>query len=112
MNIRSVVAITIAVIGMSASTAVYAAPASVSVPVHAMFAKEKLVKLSLRNDSTMPMELKVGESVMTLEPGKTVAVKLAVGTRILANAATSTHESGALLTEVSASLSDATIGLK
>jgi hypothetical protein len=112
MNIRSVATIAVAVLGMSASTAVYAAPTAIVTPLHAMFEKSKMVKLSLRNDTDAPMELKVGEDVMTIAAGKTVAVKLAIGTRIVTNAATAGHASGALLAEVSPALSDATIGIK
>ena len=109
---RSAVAISVALIGLSASTAAYAAPTSITVPVHAMFAKEKMVKLSVRNDTGALLELRVGDNVMTIDAGKTVALKLAVGTRILANAATSTHAVGSLLAEVSPQLNDATIGIK
>ena len=64
--------LTTAVVATSllAVPAVYGAPASISSPVHSMFAKTKstTVKLSLRNDSGSAMEVKVGDKVMTLEP--------------------------------------------
>jgi len=112
MKIRSAVAVSVALLGLSASTAAYAAPTFLTVPVHAMFAKSKLVKFSVRNDTNAALELKVGEDIMTIDAGKTVALKLAVGTRILSNATTPTHEAGSLLTEVSPQLDDATIGIK
>ena len=112
MKIRSAVAVSVALMGLSASTAAYAAPTSITVPVHAMFAKEKMIKLSVRNDTGAALELKVGDNVMTIDAGKTVALKLAVGTRILANGPTPTHEAGSLLTEVSSQLNDATLGIK
>jgi hypothetical protein len=112
MKIRSVVAISVALAGLSASTAVYAAPTSLQVHVHAMFAKSKIVKFNVRNDTGAALELKVGDNVMTIEAGKTVALKLAIGTRILTNVATPTHEAGSLLAEVSPQLDDATIGIK
>jgi len=82
--------------------AVYAAPASISSPVHAMFSKTKstTVKLNLRNDSGSAMEVKVGDQVMTLDPGKPVSLKLEVGTRIVANTATPNHPAGSLIEEV------------
>ena len=105
--------LTIAVVASSllAVPAVYAAPASVSSPVHAMFAKSKTstVKLSLRNDSGSPMEVKVGDKVMTLEPGKPVSLSLEVGTRIVANSATPNHEVGSLIEEVVKDHAGATI---
>jgi hypothetical protein len=105
--------LSIAVVATSllAAPALYAAPASVSSPVHAMFAKSKTstVKLSLRNDSGSPMEIKVGEKVMTLEPGKPVNLNLEVGTRIVANSATPNHAAGSLIEEVVKDHAGATI---
>jgi hypothetical protein len=112
MKIRNVLAVSVAVVSLAASSNVYAAPASFGVPVHAMFAKTKMVKLSVRNDSSASLELKVGEQVMTLDAGKTLALNLPVGTRILANTASGKYQAGAVLAEVSTSLSDATISLK
>jgi hypothetical protein len=84
--------LTIAVVATSllAAPAIYAAPATISSPV----------KLSLRNDSGSPMEVKVGEKVMTLDPGKPVSLNLEVGTRIVANSATPNHAVGSLIEEV------------
>jgi hypothetical protein len=62
--------------------------------------KTGTVKLSLRNDSGSAMEVKVGDKVMTLDPGKPVSLKLEVGTRIVANTATPNHEAGSLIEEV------------
>lgn len=94
----------IAVVATSllAAPAVYAAPASISSPLHAMFFKSKTttVKLNLRNDSGAAMEIKVGEKVMTLDPGKPVSLSLEVGTRIVANTATPNHPAGSLIEEV------------
>jgi hypothetical protein len=105
--------LTIAVIATSllAAPAVYAAPAGNSSPVHAMFAKTKstTVKLNLRNDSGAPMEVKVGEKVMTLDPGKPVSLSLEVGTRIVANSATPNHAVGSLIEEVVSDHNGATI---
>jgi len=114
MKIRNVFVVSVAIVSLAASTSVYAAPTSIHAPVSAMFAKSstKTVKLSLRNDSGAAMELKVGDNIVTLDAGKTVAFKLPVGTRILANAATPTHAAGSLLAEVSSQLDDATIAIK
>ena len=105
--------LTVAVVATSllAAPAVYAAPASISSPVHAMFTKAKstTVKLNLRNDSGSPMEVKVGDKVMTLDPGKPVTLNLEVGTRIVANTATPTHAAGSLIEEVISEHNGATI---
>src|ERR1700757_1271836 len=105
--------LTIAVVTTSllAAPAVYAAPASFSSPVHAMFAKAKstTVKLSLRNDSGSAMEVMVGDKVMTLDPGKPVTLNLEVGTRILANSTTPNRRAGSLIEEVISDHNGATI---
>ena len=66
-----------------------------------MFAKNKTVKFSLRNDSGASLQLKVGDQIVSLDAGKTVALKLPVGTRILVNAATAKHQAGDLVAEAS-----------
>ncbi len=105
--------LSIAVVATSvlAAPAIYAAPARISSPVHAMFAKTKstTVKLSLRNDSGSAMEVKVGDKVMTLDPGKPVTLSLEVGTRIVANSATPNHPAGSLIEEVISDHNGATI---
>jgi hypothetical protein len=98
-------------IALSAVPAVYAAPASISPPIHAMFSETKLemVKFSLRNDSGSSMEVKVGDEVMTLVPGKPVSLKLPVGTRIVAVTATEKSAAGSLIEQVMKEHSGATI---
>ena len=108
--------LTVAVVATTllAAPAVYAAPTSVSSPVHAMFAKTKstTVKLNLRNDSGSPMEVKVGDKVMTLDPGKPVSLDLEVGTRIVANSTTPNHPAGSLIEEVIKDHNGATIVIR
>src|ERR1700709_2559810 len=99
-KIRTILSLSIAVAGLAASTVSYAAPLSVHAPVHAMFSKSQIVTLSLRNDSHDAVELKVGDNVMTLSAGKSITLKLAIGTRILANATTESHQAGSLIAEV------------
>src|SRR5260370_37147278 len=91
--------IAVAATSLLAVPAVYAVPASISSPVHAMFAKAKsaTVKLSLRNDSGTAMEVKVGEKVLTLDPGKPVTLNLEVGTRIVATSTTPNHPERSLI---------------
>jgi hypothetical protein len=106
--------LTLAVVATSllAAPAVYAAPATISSPVHAMFAKTKMVKLSLRNDTGSAMEVKVGDKVMTLDPGKPVDLKLEVGTRIVANSTTPNHAVGSIIEEVISEHDGATIVIR
>jgi hypothetical protein len=76
-----------------------------------MFTKTKMIKLSLRNDSATPIDVKVGDKVMTLAPGKPVSLSLPVGTRIVANSATPNHEAGSLIEEVISEHNGATISI-
>jgi hypothetical protein len=92
--------------------AVYAAPASISSPVHAMFSKTKLVKITLRNDSATAIDVKVEDKVVTLAPGKPVDFSLPVGTRILANTATPNHEAGSVIEQVVSDHNGATISIR
>jgi hypothetical protein len=107
-------AVVVVATSLLAAPAVYAAPASISSPVHAMFAKTKstTVKLSLRNDSGSAMEVKVGDKVMTLDPGKPVTLNLEVGTRIVANSTTPNHPEGSLIEEVISDHNGATIVIR
>ena len=109
---RIQIAVALVAVGLCTPAAVYAAPTNSNVPMHVAFSKSKTVKLALRNDSGSPLELKVGEQVMSLEAGKTVSVKVPVGTRILVNAATSKHQAGDLLAEATSSLDNTTLAIK
>jgi hypothetical protein len=108
--------LTIAFVAASllAAPAVYAAPASISSPVQAMFGKTKsnTVKLNLKNESAAPLDVKVGDKVMTLDPGKLVSLNLEVGTRIVSSSDTPNHPVGSLIEEVSKNHNGATIVLR
>ncbi len=98
---------------LGAAPAVYAAPATVPVSIHGMFSSQpKAVKINLRNDSSEAIELKIDDKVMTLEAGKTISLKLPVGTRILANNATPNHAVGSVIEEVSKGHEGATISIR
>jgi hypothetical protein len=112
MKFRSAVALAVVVAGLGKFSRVYAAPVNIHTPVHASIAKNKVVKLAMRNDSGSLVELKVGDQAMSLDAGKTVALKLPVGTRILVTATTPTHQAGELLAEVSTDMNNATIAIK
>jgi uncharacterized cupredoxin-like copper-binding protein len=105
-------AITAAVVtAMFTPHIIYASPVNFHAP-HAMFAKEKTVKLSLKNGSSASVEIKVGEEVMTLTAGQAVNLNVPVGTRIVANADTSTVKAGTLIAEVSKELSGSVVTVK
>jgi hypothetical protein len=112
MKIWFAVALAIIIAGLGKPVAVHAAPADKQVTAHAMFAKNKTVKFALRNDSGSSVELKVGDQVMSLDAGKTLALKLPIGTRILMNASTPSHQAGELLVEASNGLDKAILTIK
>ena len=71
--------------------------------------KTKTVNFSLRNDSNMEMEVKVGESEVILHPGKAVAVKLATGQKVVSVEESPNYPVGTVLAVAGSQLSDATV---
>jgi hypothetical protein len=113
MNRKFFLAIAPLATSLLVSPLVYAAPAGIDNPIHAMFRNEsKSVKLNLRNDSGAPIELKVNDQIMTLEAGKSLGLKLPVGTRIITNTATPAHPAGSLITQVIKEHDGATITIR
>ena len=106
---RFLVAVTSTV--LLAAPAVYAAPVNLTPSIHAMFGKSKssTVKFSIRNDSGAPLEIKIADKVMTLDPGKPVSLDLPVGTQIVANTATPNHAVGSVIEQVMKEHAGATI---
>ncbi len=78
-------------------------------PAILSFGRQKTVTINVRNDSREIVELRNGDSVIKLEPGKTVAMVLPVGSRVLFEKATATHAPGDLLLNAAKSLSDSTV---
>ena len=112
MNRRSVMGVMVMAAVLVSTQAVYAAPTAVHTPVNAIYSNVKMVKFTLRNDSSAPLKLKVGDAEMTLEPGKPVNVQLAVGQQIVAEETTATNRAGAVLATAMAELNGATISVR
>jgi len=96
---------------MAMSSAMYAAPTAIHLPVHAIFSKQKMVSFNVQNATKEPIKVKVGETQMTLLPGVSTALKLAPGVQILAAEASSHYAAGSVITVVTTSLSDTTVVL-
>ena len=111
MRIKFVTAAAVVVAGLSVPAAVYAAPANRNVPMQVSFSKSKTVKVALHNNSGTAMQLKVGDAIVSLDAGKTVAMKIAVGTRIEVNATTPKHQAGELLAEATSDLDNTTLNI-
>lgn len=109
---RSLLAAPLAVACLLASQALYAAPIPVLNPVHAMFGRSKTVKFELHNASAAPMDLKAGNTALTVKAGETVTLDLPAGTRILTNSASNAHPAGTLVLEVSPNFSGTTVTLR
>jgi phosphosulfolactate phosphohydrolase-like enzyme len=112
MTPRKLLVSSIVALALAAAPAVHAAPRSITTPIHATYAKEKAVHISFRNDTSSPLELKVGDSLMKVEAGKTLALHLPVGTKVIANTPTPNLAAGALIAEVATYLDGATLAIK
>ncbi len=113
MNVRSIVTTLALTAAVCLPGAVYAAPtANLHAPMHAYFGKPHKVSLSLRNDGQQPLTLKAGDQELTIAPGKTAAVKLLEGDKVIAETASPDHALGAVVIVASSSLADATIVIK
>ncbi len=79
-----------------------------------MFGKTKsnTVKLNLKNESAAPLDVKVGDKVMTLDPGKLVSVNVEVGTRIVSSSDTPNHPAGSLIEQAIKDHNGATIVIR
>ena len=101
------------VASLMASEAVYAQPAAFHAPVNAMmFSHSKMVSFSVRNDSKTPITLRAGDVEMTLDPGKSHDVKIAVGEKVVAVNTTANYPAGTVLATANTDLSDTTIVLR
>jgi len=97
---RSLFIAPLAVACLFISQAVYASPLNLVGPTHAMFSRSKTVKFSLHNASATSMDLRAGDTVMTLKAGETLSINLPAGTRIVTNVATNDHPAGTLVLQV------------
>jgi hypothetical protein len=76
-----------------------------------VFSRKKTITLSFRNDSAAVLELRAGEKVLTLEPGKTAALVLPLGMQVCFNKATSKRAAGDLVVVAASFLDQTTVTL-
>jgi hypothetical protein len=91
--------------------AVYAAPVAGFAPFNAPSGKEKPVSLNFHNNTTEPIKIKAGASEMTVDPGKTVAVKLAVGEKVISQTDSPNYHVGDVLATAAKEFDNAVITL-
>lgn len=108
---RSFLIAPLAIACLFASQAIYASPVNGLNPTHSMFARSKTVKFNLHNVSSSSMDLRAGDTVMTLKAGETITVNLPAGTRIVTNTTSSTQPAGALILDVSPEFNGSTVTL-
>ena len=89
-------------------TVAMASPLKAVPSIHATIGKH-MVNLNLANSTSASIDVKVGDTPMTIEAGKTVKISAAPGTKITLATASGTREAGAVLAQVSGELSGATI---
>ena len=113
MRIRFTTAAVIVVVvaAVSVSTGVYAAPLDTQTHMQFMLTKSKTVKFSFRNDSGSPVEVKAGDQIMSVDAGKTVVLKLVVGTKVVLNTAVNKHPAGELIAEATSNMNGTTVSI-
>lgn len=97
---------------------------TVALPAQAVFASstperttvaytgnQKMIKLSVRNTSSTPLDLKLGDQTVTIAPGKTMDLKLPVGTRITTASETPHTPAGTFILEVTPANSNSTVSI-
>lgn len=106
-------ALTVATLALVlAPSAAFASTVHITPSMHAFFGnKEKTVNFKLANRTSAPIELKVGDQVMTVAAGETKALKLAAGTQVINTTKSDKREAGAVVCQVSSALSDSTVVL-
>jgi hypothetical protein len=108
---RSLFVAALVATSLFSSQVVNAAVIHVPNPTHAMLGNTKPVQFSLRNDCSSTVELKAGDQTITVEPGKTVKVKIPAGTKLITTKPTEHSEAGSVVVEVSNSLNGATVSI-
>jgi hypothetical protein len=74
-------------------------------------AKGKLVKFSVRNTTSAPLDLQCGDKIVTIAAGQLMEVKLPVGTKVVTSTATTHNASGTVILEVSSAYKDTIVSI-
>ncbi len=111
MNISrsSLFAATLAIAALLSAPVMNAAVNYTTVSGHPMSTKVKTVQILLRNNTGVAIQLRDGDTVIDLAPGKTISVKLPAGSRIVDETETAHHKVGDVLVEVTSELSGSTV---
>lgn len=104
----------VVVVGLFYSSAVPALHAAIRLPHSPVqpiveSGKPKLVKFKIENDLTVSIDLKLGETPTTLQPGQTLGVRLSVGTQVTVATALNGHPAGEVIAQVETSMDDVVV---
>jgi hypothetical protein len=95
----------------TAAGTVLQAQERVHLPINASFGHVKRVSFQVRNNTKEPMKIMAGPVERVLRPGQTIALKLAVGEKLLSAQASANYPAGSVIVTASSELSDATVVL-
>lgn len=113
MNNRVVLSAIAGIALVASSQAVFAAPTlGVRVPVQASFGKPKMISFNVRNETSEPIKIKAGDQKVTVDPGKTVPLKLVPGTSVVADEASAHYAAGAVITVAQQELNNSTLVMR
>jgi urease beta subunit len=110
MNRLYATAAALLVLASSSVLPASASPVRLAPHLHAFFSNAN-IRFALRNASSAPIDLRAGDSTMTIAPGKTLDVNLPVGTKIVVATATGNRQPGDLVTQVTSVLKGTTVVL-
>jgi hypothetical protein len=108
LMVSSLLAVSVLSSQAALAASMKASPLRVEVRIPAP-AGARMVRLYIANATTEKLQLKIGETPLTIDPGATVNVIAAEGSKIVNVEATATHAAGVVFSQVTKSLSGATL---
>ena len=101
----------LAILAMSASTAVTPLPKSVHLHPHSAMLDNR-ISLTLHNNAPMFQDVLIGGRSYTIQAHQGLVIKAPAGTVVYADSATGLHHRGDVLVEVSSAVENQTLTLK
>lgn len=101
----------LAVLAMSASTAVSPLPSAIHLHPHAPLLDNR-ISVTLHNNAPIFQDVMIGGRSYTIWAHQGLTIKAPAGTIVYADSATGNHQRGEVLVEVSSAVQDKTLTLK
>jgi hypothetical protein len=114
MNRLTTIALSLASLILIAPTSIHAAESAAvaaSPNPSSSTHKAKMVHFSIRNDTNQAFDLQAGEDLIKVDKGRSVHLKMPIGTSLFFASSASSHQAGSLFTVISTELSDTTIAV-